>query len=103
MSFSGDSNSPSPTILVDYILSGGIIARMKKKEKMLSQCCICKKVRRKEGYKYTHRTHMDEWGHHEKDLEELHKEFDVVLSHGLCEPCYDQHYKHQIKVIKSKS
>ena len=60
---------------------------MKKKQKMLSQCCVCRKVKRKEEYKFTDRVHMDKWDHHHNDLQVLNKEFDVVFSHGYCEEC----------------
>jgi len=62
---------------------------MKKKEKFISQCCVCRKIRRKEGFKFTgdKHKHMDEWDHHEEDLKDFNKEFDVVISHGFCDPC----------------
>lgn len=60
---------------------------MKKKEKFISQCCMCKKVRRKEGYNDCHRKHMDEWGHYHKDLKEMHDEYDLLYSHGYCDDC----------------
>jgi len=75
---------------------------MNKKQKFISQCCICRRVRRKEGFKYTNRTHMDEWGHHHKDIEELHNEFEIVYSHGICEPCFEIHYKGQLERIRGK-
>ena len=68
---------------------------MKKREKFISQCCVCKKIKRKEGFKFTgsEHEHMDEWDHHEEDLKKLHEEFDIVLSHGFCEPCADEWVK----------
>lgn len=75
---------------------------MNKKQKMISQCCVCKKVKRKEGFKYTHRKHMDEWGHYHEDLKELHGEYELVYSHGLCEPCFETHYKKQLDVMRNK-
>ena len=62
---------------------------MKKKQKMLSQCCVCRKVKRKDEYKFTDRIHMDKWDHHHSDLKVLNKEFDVVFSHGYCEECLE--------------
>ena len=60
---------------------------MKKRTKFISQCCVCRKVRRKEGFQFTDRTHMDEWGYHEEDMKKSHEEFDVVITHGFCKPC----------------
>ena len=73
-----------------------------KKQKFISQCCVCKKVRRKEGFRFTDRTHMDEWDHHEEDLKKLHEEFDVVYSHGYCEPCADKTIKKFDEETKQK-
>ena len=58
-----------------------------RKEKMMHQCCVCRKFKRKDEYKFTNRAHMDEWGHHIGDLDELAKEFDIVFSHGYCDEC----------------
>ena len=62
---------------------------MKKRVKFISQCCVCRKVRRKEGFQFTDRTRMDKWDHHKEDLEKAHKEFDVVYSHGYCDICHE--------------
>ena len=60
---------------------------MKKKTKFITQCASCQKVRRKEGFQFTNRSHMDEWDHHEEDLKKSHEEFDVIITHGLCDSC----------------
>ena len=79
---------------MDFEQQERIIDRiMKKKEKFISQCCVCKKVRRKDGFKFTNRMHMDEWNHHEEDLKKIHEEFDVVISHGMCDPCAEDWMK----------
>ena len=72
---------------------------MKKKEKFISQCCVCKKVRRKDGFKFTDNTHMDEWGHHQQDVEKAKNTFDVVISHGICEPCAEDWLKNTSKPV----
>ena len=59
-----------------------------KPKKIISQCCVCKRTKRKDEFKFSDRKHMDEWGHHE-DIPHIEKEFDVLFSHGLCEECYD--------------
>lgn len=59
-----------------------------KEQKLLIQCCVCKKWKRKEGFKFTDRKHLDEWGHHHEDLKELQKMFDVMFTHSYCDVCY---------------
>lgn len=66
---------------------------MNKKLKILSQCCACKKVKRKEGHKHSNRAHMDEWGHHHEDLKKIHDEFCVLYSHTYCEDCAEDFIK----------
>lgn len=60
---------------------------MKKKMKMLSKCCVCKKFKRKEGFIYSDRAHMDEWGHHIEDLVHMQDHYDIIFSHGYCPAC----------------
>lgn len=62
-----------------------------KQEKFISQCSYCRKVRRKEGFKFTgdKHKHMDEWDHHDEDLKDLEKDFELIYSHGMCDPCAD--------------
>jgi len=71
---------------------------MNKKQKFLSQCCVCKKLKRKEGFQYSHRKHMDEWGHHHNDLIEIAQEYELLISHGLCPDCF----QNEIKQIHKK-
>jgi hypothetical protein len=60
-----------------------------KREKYISECCICHKIKRKEGFIYTNKTHMDAWGHYHDDLKDLRKEFNIIISHGFCPECHD--------------
>ena len=75
---------------------------MKKREKFISQCCLCRKVRRKDGFKFTgdKHKHMDEWDHHHEDLKEIHNEFDVIFSHGFCDDCGEKVMKEFEEEIK---
>lgn len=56
----------------------------------MSQCCICKRIRRKKEFRYSDRAHLDDWGHHHEDLAHLHKNYDLVFSHGYCPSCYEK-------------
>lgn len=60
---------------------------MKKKVKMLVKCCVCHKFKRKKGFIFSDRAHLDEWGHHHEDLAHMHLHYDVVFSHGYCPEC----------------
>ena len=66
---------------------------MKKHRKIVSKCCICKKVKHKEGFKFDNKPHMEQWGHH-RDIEDIEKDFEVYYSHGVCEDCAETHYGH---------
>ena len=76
---------------------------MNKKQKFISQCCVCKKVKRKEGYQFTDKAHMDQWDHHEEDLKKAHEEFDVIYSHTFCDDCVGEEHKKIEEHLKNKS
>lgn len=73
-----------------------------KEQKLLTQCCVCKKFKRKDGFKLTDKKHMDEWGHYPEDLVELQKIFDVMFTHSYCDTCYKKVMEEIDRYFKKK-
>jgi hypothetical protein len=61
-----------------------------KKEKIISKCCVCGKVKRKEEDAHNLTAHLDSWGHHEKDIQNHFHDHELKPSHGYCDECSKQ-------------
>jgi len=64
---------------------------MNKKRKVISQCCVCRKIRLKEDFKVgDDYRYMYDWGYYEEEIKKLREKYNVELSHGYCDDCFEE-------------
>lgn len=75
-----------------------------KKNKIVSKCCVCGRVRRKSEDSHDISTsHLDQWGYHDEELERYYEDYDLVHSHGYCPECARKTEQEFMQWIKSQT